>query len=362
VATRLPRELHPGAWWLWALGLAVAASRTTNPLLLAALIVVVFTVALSRAPRSVVREVFSGYLLIGLFVVALRVVFRIAFGGGGGTHVLFSLPEVPLPASSGIRAGGAVTLENIVGAFYDGLRLATLLICFGAANVLANPRRLLKSAPAALHEIGVAVTVAVTVAPQLVESARRVRRARRLRSGEGRRRHVVRQVVIPVMTDALDRSLMLAAAMDARGHGRTGDTPRGVRRVSGVLLLIGLIGVCVGTYGLLDSSASRIFGLPAFALGAACAAAGTVVGNRRVRTTTYRPAPWRAPEWFIAACGVVVALGVVLVARGGARVLNPSADLLDWPVLPAAAFGCILAGLLPMFAAPPSPSAERAGA
>ena len=34
VVSRLPRTLHPGAWWLWALGLATAASRTTNPLLL----------------------------------------------------------------------------------------------------------------------------------------------------------------------------------------------------------------------------------------------------------------------------------------------------------------------------------------
>ena len=31
---RLPRALHPGAWWLWALGMAAAASRTTNPILL----------------------------------------------------------------------------------------------------------------------------------------------------------------------------------------------------------------------------------------------------------------------------------------------------------------------------------------
>ena len=38
---RLPRALHPGAWWLWALGLATAASRTTNPLLLALIIAVV---------------------------------------------------------------------------------------------------------------------------------------------------------------------------------------------------------------------------------------------------------------------------------------------------------------------------------
>ena len=38
---RLPRDLHPGAWWLWALGLAAAASRTTNPLLLALVLAVV---------------------------------------------------------------------------------------------------------------------------------------------------------------------------------------------------------------------------------------------------------------------------------------------------------------------------------
>ena len=26
-----PRSLHPGAWWLWAVALAAAASRTQNP-------------------------------------------------------------------------------------------------------------------------------------------------------------------------------------------------------------------------------------------------------------------------------------------------------------------------------------------
>ena len=30
----LPRDLHPLAWWSWAIGLATAASLTTNPLLL----------------------------------------------------------------------------------------------------------------------------------------------------------------------------------------------------------------------------------------------------------------------------------------------------------------------------------------
>ena len=68
-----------------------------------------------------------------------------------------------------------MSLEGVLAAVYDGLRLATLLLCVGAANVLANPKRLLQSMPAALHEIGVAVTVALSVAPQLIESGQRVR-------------------------------------------------------------------------------------------------------------------------------------------------------------------------------------------
>jgi energy-coupling factor transport system permease protein len=291
---------------------------------------------------------FTGYLTLAAIVIGIRVVFRVVLGGGGGTHVLFRLPEFPLPASSGIRAGGAVTAEGVVGALYDGLRLATLLVCFGAANVLANPKRLIKAAPAALHEVGVAVTVAVAVAPQLVDSARRVRRARRLRGGGAAgRMHLVRQVLLPVMTDALDRSLMLAAAMDARGHGRVGAIPERTRRLSGAALLVGLCGVCVGTYALLDGTVSRWLGLPAMAIGVVVSACGVVIGNRRSSTTVYRADPWRQPEWLVAACGAAVAIGVLVVARLSGADLNPSAGLLEWPVLPLFAFVIVLLGALP---------------
>ncbi len=35
---RLARDLHPVAWWVWAVGLAAAATLTTNPLLLVLLV------------------------------------------------------------------------------------------------------------------------------------------------------------------------------------------------------------------------------------------------------------------------------------------------------------------------------------
>jgi energy-coupling factor transport system permease protein len=311
-------------------------------------LVVVFVVTRVCRPARSGAGGFRGYVVLAAVVIGIRVVFRVVLGGGAGTHVLVRLPEFPLPASAGIRAGGAVTAEAVVGAVYDGLRLATLLVCFGAANVLANPKRLIKAAPAALHEVGVAVTVAVAVAPQLVDSARRVRRARRLRGGAASgRMHVVRQVLLPVMTDALDRSLMLAAAMDARGHGRVDAIPERTRRFSGAALLVGLCGVCVGTYALLDGTVSRWLGLPALVIGVGLSAAGVVVGNRRSATTVYRADPWRQPEWMVATCGVAVALGLVLLARLSAGDLNPSAGLLEWPVLPLVAFAVVLLGALP---------------
>ena len=91
------------------------------------------------------------------------------------------------------------------------------MICVGAANALANPKRLLRSVPAALHEIGTALVVAVTVLPQLVESARRVRAAQALRAGDTRRTGRLRRYLVPVLEDALERSL---AAGRRHGHPR----------------------------------------------------------------------------------------------------------------------------------------------
>jgi energy-coupling factor transport system permease protein len=161
----------------------------------------------------------------------------------------------------------------------------------------------------------------------------------------------VRQVLMPVMTDALDRSLLLAAAMDARGHGRVAGIPERTRRLSAATLLIGLCGVCVGTYALLDGTVSRWLGIPAMVLGVALSTCGVVLGNRRIATTVYRPDPWRRPEWLVAACGAVVAVGLVAVARITSGDLNPSASLLEWPVLPVAAFLIVLIGALPVVVA-----------
>ncbi|MDT0316887.1 CbiQ family ECF transporter T component [Streptomyces millisiae] len=360
-ATTLPRALHPGAWWLWALGLAIAASRTTNPLLLALVLAVAGYVVVRRRTDAPWALSFRMYLLFGAFIVVMRVLFRIVFGGGQGGTVLFTLPEIPLPeAAAGIRLLGAVSAEELLGGAYDGLQLATMVVCVGAANALANPKRLLKSLPGALHEVGTSVVVALSVAPQLVESVQRVRRARRLRGAGERGTAALRGIVVPVLEDALSRSLALAAAMASRGYGRTGDTPPRVRLVVGTLVIGGLLGISAGLYGLLDSAAPRYLGLPLLLAGAGVAVLGFLLGGRRVRRSNYRPDRWRAGELLTAAAGVTTAALMFLSSRVDPANLYPSLNPLSWPEVSPLPVVAVLVGLLPAVLAPPPPTNQPA--
>jgi energy-coupling factor transport system permease protein len=362
---RLPRALHPVAWWLWALALAAAASRTTNPLLLMLVLAVLGLVVTARRTDAPWARAYRYYLIMAGTVIAIRVLFRAVFGSGTTPtdHILFRLPELPLPGwYAGVQIGGPVSLEAVLAAALDGLRLACLLCCIGAANTLANPKRALRVLPGALYELGVAVTVALSVAPQLVESVQRVARARRLRAGRTngpkslratRGLRSLRAIAVPVLHDALDRSLKLAAAMDSRGYGRAGAASPAYRRVTAAVMLAGLAGLCVGVYGLLDPTVPHPVGLAGLVGGAALCVAGLAAGGRRVTRTRYRPDPWAWPEWTVAACGVLAA--VVLCAGVGydPAQLNPSLYPLAWPALPALPTAAILLTALAGFAAPP---------
>ncbi|MEU6633855.1 energy-coupling factor transporter transmembrane component T [Streptomyces parvus] len=356
---RLPRTLHPVAWWIWALALATAVSRTNNPLLLFLVLAVLGYVITVRRTEAPWARGFKYYLYLALTVVAIRVVFRAVFATGmtPDDHYLFSLPHIPTPDwYAGIQLGGPVSLEALLSAATDGLRLACMLCCIGAANTLANPKRALRVLPGALYELGVAVTVSISVAPQLVQSVQRVARARRLRAGRNKGLKALRGIVVPVLEDALERSLRLAAAMDSRGYGRAGSATRRSRRSTGALMLLGMCGLCAGAYGLLDASAPKLLGLPALVAGSVLCLAGLRLGGRRVTRTTYRPDPWRFAEWAVASCGVLSAVLLFVNVGYDPAELNPSIYPLSWPTLPLVpAAAVLLAGAAGFLAPPPNP-------
>jgi energy-coupling factor transport system permease protein len=353
---RVPRTLHPIAWWIWAVGIAIAVSRTTNPLLLLlALAALGFVVANRRSDAPWARA-FKYYLMFAVFVIVSRIIFRSVFSSGltPTDHILFHLPHIPTPKwYAGVQLGGPVTLEATLSAAVSGLRLGTLICCIGAANALANPKRALRILPGALYELGMAVVVSISVAPQLVESVQRVAKARRLRAGKSSGLRALRSIAIPVLEDALDRSLLLARAMDSRGYGRSGTASRRSRRATGAFMISGMLGLAAGVYGLLDETSPRLLGLPAILAGSALCCAGLMLGGRQVTRTHYRPDPWRLAEWMVAGCGLATAVMLYLSTSYDANQLNPSFYPLHFPALPVIPTAAILLAALAGFAAPP---------
>jgi len=328
---------------------------TTNPWILVLLLSVTCVVVFSCRGDGTWARAFTLYLWLAAVTVVVRVLFRILLGGQDVGHVLLDLPTVPLPDwAAGIRLLGPVTSEQVLAGLYDGLQLACILLAFGAANALANPKRLLKVLPPALYEIGSAMVVAVSVLPQLVDSARRVKHAQELRGGATGRIRGLRRLLVPVLEDAFERSLALAAGMDARGYGRTGAADPRARRVTGALMVAALLGTCVGVYGFLDRTTPGWVGLPMLAVGAACAVLGMASAGRRVRRTRYRAERWRHEEYRVAASAVLTALGVWWVGHADLTVAHPGVEAAPRTTL--LALLAPLFALLPVVVAPPAPT------
>jgi len=356
----VPRGLHPLAWWLWALGLATAASHTTNPVLLLTIGAVAGCVVAARRTDAPWARAYRTFLVLGLVVIAIRVGLQAVFGAEVPGRVLLTLPSVALPDwMAGVRVGGPVTAEGLAGSLYQGLRLAVVLCCLGAANALANPFRLLRSLPGALYEVGVAVVVAMSFATQAVTAIGRVRAARRLRGRPDRGIRGLRGLAMPVLEGALERSVALAASMDSRGYGRRAEVSVAARRLTAALVLTGLLGLATGSYGLLDPTVDTRLGLPVLAAGTALAAGGLALGGRRCVRSRYRPDPWALPELLTAGTGVLAGAAFIAVGALDPAALAPSTAPLVVPPVPLLALAGGVLALLPAIATPRPPEVLR---
>lgn len=346
------------AWWVWALGCAIAVSPVHNPLLVVLLVTAVWTVVLARRTRAPWARAAGAYVTIALVVLGIRMFFQMVMGINRSGQVLFTLPQLTLPAwAAGIRLGGPVTVDGMLYTLYDSLRLAAMLLCIGAANALANPKRALRAVPPALYQVSVALVVALSVAPQLIESVQRVRRARRLRGGASTGWHAVQAVVVPVLEDSIERSMLLAAGMEARGYGRTyGQRPVGWL-VSG-LLLGGTVLITLATFLLLGVPGSGLWAWLCLAVGLLLAVLSLRRSGQRLAVTRYRPDLWGWREWSLCASGALAGLLVFWLGRTIPDVMAPSSSPPVWPQLDLRMLPVLAAVALPLLTTTKAPEDE----
>lgn len=352
------QPLHPVAWWSWAGALAVAASRTTNLLLLGLILAVVALVVSARRGDNPWARSFGALLRLGVLVILIRMTIQVLFGNRVPGDTWFTLPSVPLPHwAAGVTIGGQVTAQAVLGALCQGLQIAVILACFGAANSLASSFRLLRCVPGGLYEVAVAVTVAISFTPQVVLSVARVRDARRLRGRATTGLRGFRGLAVPVLDGALERSVALAASMDARGFGRRSTSPLR-RRLTSAATLGGLVGLGIGLFEVLDSGSASGIGLAIIGFGGALVIGGMAAASQGSRSR-YRPDRWLTCEWLVLAAGLAAVAGVVAAGSDNPVSLTQPLYPLALPAVPLGALAGILVAAIPSLIAP-APAAVRA--
>ena len=235
--------------------MALAASLSHNQIFLGALaalsiaVIGIFAAPEKRGPALRI------YGLLALAVIVIRLVFRIVFNTADESlETALELPQLNFTIlGQTTHFFGAVPQLSLIEGLTDGMRLAAIVLGVGMANTVANPRKLLRSTPSALYEVATAAAVAINLAPQLLVSLQRVRKARALRGTSTSLRNLG-GLLIPVLEDSIQRSLDLAASMDSRGFGRRGVMSRRTAAISRLASLLGIVGLAIAGYLLLATT------------------------------------------------------------------------------------------------------------
>ena len=347
------RFLHSGAWWLWAIFLSAMAAGTTNPIFLVSIIAVVLLVVKFRKSDAPWARSIKGYLIAAGFVIAIRMFLVIITPDIFGDTLLFTLPEIDLPSFfAGVKLGGEIKANTVYYAFQEGLRLATILICIGGAQSLASPTRLLKSIPAALYEVGLAIVVALTFAPQLAFDAKRVRDAQYLRGRKTKGIKALAKTFIPVLEGAMERALLLASAMDSRGYGRKIHQSKNTRLITNILMLLGLLGILFGLAGLLGVFSQSNIGVLTTLIGISLSFLALWIAGKNASRSNYRPDKWHIPEVLVTTTAL---MGLVAMRFTETIVLNPLTSPLAFPQINLITLLSIWASLLAITFSPKPP-------
>lgn len=304
----------PLSWWLLAIAMAIVAGVSQSALTQVFLSAVALTLILlfrEDAPWS--RSV-KFYLFLAAFVVLARVLFRIIFNIQDLNEVTaLYLPGFTIDLGFGppVQLFGDVSAQALLSGATDGLRLAAIILAIGMASSLANPRTLLKSTPSALYEIASAVSVAINLAPQMISSLQRVQKARSLR-GRSKGLGSMAGTVIPVLEDAIDSSLSLAASMDSRGFGRRGELSKTLVLGARLSSLSAVALLSIGSFVLLVGVTQDLGGV-LIALGLIASFVTVRINSLAQIRSRYEPEKFRVLDAILLA----VSSGLVIVAAMG---------------------------------------------
>ncbi len=318
--TAEPR-FHSTSLVIWCLAAVLPVALTSNPIYLGIGLVMACALFHAVARGSEDAEAWGGFARFGAFFVLLSMAFNLFFGTGGET-VLVELPSWQPEPSSPFQVGGSLTLEGLILALTSAAALVTLVLVMACFNALVDHYFLLRSLPSFLNQAATVVSIGLALLPQWFRAQREIRQAQALRGHRVRKLRDFLPMIWALLSEALEKAMVLAESMEARGFGSASPAPRGFRWS----LLIALISV-FGGWLALDLGPPRWIGTVLVVLGSGLLVETLRRLGRRGRRTRYRRQVWRARDSWLTAWS----LGAALVL--GALALGPS---LSYGVLPLA--------------------------
>ncbi len=210
------RGLHSAAWAAWLVSAMVVVLLTSNPLYHATIaLCAVVVYGRVRPPRS---GALDALLAIGWVFALISIPLNLVTGSAGVTE-LFLLPSLDLPGWLGsVMLGGPVTAESLVYAADQALAVAAIISVVCAFNAGVDHFQLLRLTPPGLAQLGVVVSVGLLLVPETLARAVSLREARKTR-GRPNGWTSSLTLLIPLLSDALDRAVQRAESIDARGFG-----------------------------------------------------------------------------------------------------------------------------------------------
>jgi energy-coupling factor transport system permease protein len=162
--------------------------------------------------------------------------------GHTGADVMVRLPgDWPL-------VGGPLTVESLAYGGVLGLGLAAALLAVAPLSLVLEPHDVVDAMPGSLERTGIAVATSLNLVSGLGRTFAEVSDAQRMRGWHPRGLRSWNEVLVPVVLTAIEDSVRLAEAMEARGFGAGKRTSYSAASWSRRDLVV--VGAAVGAAGL----------------------------------------------------------------------------------------------------------------
>jgi energy-coupling factor transport system permease protein len=215
-------RIAPRAWLIWSLAAVTVAVSTDNPIYRGLVALAALNVLLTWLPRG--RSVRPLFFML-LFAAGLAGTVNV-IAGHAGVDVIVRLPsDWPL-------VGGPITVESLAFGGALGLGLVAALLAVAPLSLVLEPHDVVDAMPAPLERTGIAVATSMNLVSGFGRTFAAVRDAQRMRGWKPRGLRSWNEVLVPVVLTAIEDSVLLAEAMEARGFGAGRRTSYAVTRWS----------------------------------------------------------------------------------------------------------------------------------